>query len=74
MVIRCPDIKDCTDEEILETIGFPDADPLPGDDRNMPYFIVADDVFALSTWLMKPFSGKNLNNQQYIFKYRLSRA
>ena len=26
------------------TIGFPDANPLPGDDRAMPYFIVADDA------------------------------
>ena len=44
-----------------ETIGFPDTDPQPGDDRDMPYFIVADDAFALRTWLMKPFSGRNLN-------------
>ena len=26
------------------TISFPDADPLPGDDRDMPYFIMADDA------------------------------
>ena len=32
-----------------ETIGFPDADPLPGDDRDMPQFIVADDAFQLRT-------------------------
>ena len=37
------------------TIGFPDADPLPGDDKDMPYFILTDDVFAWRTWLMKPF-------------------
>ena len=47
-----------------ETIGFPD--PLPGDDRDMPYFIVANDTFALRTWLMKPFSGRNLNNEEHI--------
>ena len=56
------------------TIGFPDAEPLPGDDTDMPYFIVADDTLALRTWLMKPFSGRNLNDQQHIFNYRLSRA
>ena len=31
------------------TIGFPDADLMPGDDRDMAYFIVADDAFALRT-------------------------
>ena len=56
------------------TVGFPDADLLPGDDRDMPYFIVAVDAFALRPWLMKPFSCRNLNNQQHIFNYRLSRA
>ena len=54
--------------------GFPDGDLLPDDDRDMPYFIVADDAFALRTWLMTPFSGRNLNDQQRIFNYRLSRA
>ena len=28
---------------------FYDADPLPGDDTDMTYFIVADDAFALET-------------------------
>ena len=51
------------------TIGFPDADPLPGNDRGMPYFKMADDAFALRTWLMKPFSGRNLYDQQCIFNY-----
>ena len=31
------------------TMGFPNADPLPGDDKVMPYFIVVDDAFALRT-------------------------
>ena len=44
------------------TIGFPDADPLPGDDRDISY--LSDDAFTLRTWLMKPFSGRNLNDQK----------
>ena len=29
--------------------GFPHVDPLPGDDIDMPYFIVVDDAFASLT-------------------------
>ena len=56
------------------TVDFPDADLLSGDDRDMPYFIVADDTFTLMTWLIRRFSGRNLNDQHCIFNYRLSRA
>ncbi len=31
------------------TRPFPDPEPLPGDDRNMPYFFVADNAFQLRT-------------------------
>ena len=41
------------------TIGFPDADELQGDDRDTTYFIVADDVFALSTWFKAFFRQKS---------------
>ncbi len=47
-------------------------DPLPKDDRPMPYFILGDDAFALKTWLMKPFSQHNMTDEQRIFNYRLS--
>ena len=55
-------------------IGFPDAEPLPNDDKDMPYFIIGDDAFPLRTWLMKPFSRRNLDDPERIFNYRLSRA
>ena len=40
----------------LETgyIGFPPAEPVPNDDRDMPYLFIGDDAFALRTWMMKP--------------------
>ena len=56
------------------TIGFSAPDPLPGDDRRTGYFIVADDAFALRTWLMKPYASRNLTVFQRIFNYRLSRG
>jgi len=38
------------------------------------YVIVADDAFPLKTYLMKPYSRRNLTNSQRVFNYRLSRA
>ena len=68
--------NDCELKEALEdgSIGLPAPDPLPLDDRNIPYFIVGDDAFALRTWLMKPFSKRSLTDEERIFNYRLSRA
>ena len=55
-VFNCSELKQYIEEERL---GIPAAEPLPHDDRDMPYFIVvADDAFALRTWLMKPFSKR----------------
>ena len=49
--------------------------PLPGPILNKPtpYYIIGDDIFALKTWLMKPYSGKCTTDQN-VFNYRLSRA
>ena len=57
-----------------ETLNFPVPDAMPNDDKDMPYFIVGDDAFALKTWLMKPFSLRNMTRGQRIFNYRLSRG
>ena len=60
-------------QSIDENIGLPDADP-SGNDRDTKKFTVADDACALRIWLMKPFPGRNLNNKEHMFIYRLSRA
>jgi hypothetical protein len=56
------------------TIGFPAPEPLPNDDQDTPYFIVADDAFPLRTYMLKPYSQRYLSRTQRIFNYRLSRA
>lgn len=70
-VFNNSELKECIENN---TIGFPAPDPLPGDDRPMPYYIVADDAFALRTWMMKPFSKRLMTDCERIFNYRLSRA
>ena len=56
------------------TLGLPDPAPLPGDNRNSPYFFVGDDAFPLRTWMMKPYPHRYLEHEQEIFNYRCSRG
>ena len=39
----------------------------------LPYFLVGDDIFPLTEWLMRPFPGE-LTEVQKIYNYRISRA
>lgn len=70
-VFNISELKTQIDDEM---IGFPEPDPLPNDDKDMPYFMIGDDAFPLKTWMMKPFSRRNLTREETIFNYRLSRA
>ena len=75
----------CSDAQIFNTchlkrtiddgsIGFPDPAPITQGGRDVPYFILADDVFALKTWLMKPYGRRMLTNEERIANYRISRG
>ena len=55
-------------------LGFPPPEPLRGDDRDMPFFLVGDDAFPLRSWMMKPYSRRGMDHKERIFNYRLSRA
>ena len=55
-------------------IGFPDPAPITQGGRDVPYFILADDAFALKTWLMKPYGRRMLTREERIANYRISRG
>ena len=45
-------------------IGFPDPAPITHGGRDVPYFILADDAFALKTWMMKPYGSRMLTREE----------
>ena len=55
-------------------IGFPDPAPITQGGRDVPYFILADDAFALKSWLMKPYGRRMLTREERIANYRISRG
>ena len=66
----------CELKPLLEDgrIDFPQPEPLPHDDRPMPFFFIGDDAFHLKLWMQKPFSKQQMTDMERIFNYRLSRA
>ena len=52
----------------------PPPDILTETGYRLPYVLLGDDIFPLKPWLMKPFPGKNLSEEQRVYNYRLSRC
>ncbi|XP_072177059.1 uncharacterized protein [Diadema setosum] len=57
-----------------DSLGLPPAEPLPGDQVPVTYFLLGDDAFPLRSWLMKPLPLRNMTMEQRIYNYRCSRA
>ena len=75
----------CSDAQVFNHSAFkegmdngegniPDPRPLPNDDKPIPFYLIADDAFALAPWLMKPYSQRMLTKEERIYNYRISRA
>ncbi|RVE57693.1 hypothetical protein OJAV_G00218720 [Oryzias javanicus] len=59
-----------------ETLHVPPSAPLPGAPRlgPAPFAMVGDATFPLKTYLMTPYAAEDLDHDQEVFNYRLSRA
>ena len=60
------DVFDCN------RLRIPESESVNGVD--LPYVLVADEIFPLKPWLMKPFPGKEKPLEKEIFNYRLSQC
>ncbi len=64
-------LKEAVDQHV---IGFPPPDHMPDDDRDTPYFFVADNAFPLHTFMMKPYGRLGLEVPERIYNYQMSRC
>lgn len=55
-------------------MNVPAADEIYEESTKYPYVIVGDEAFPLSSYLMRPYSGKCELTEKKIYNYRLSRA
>lgn len=68
---NCQLYKDLAEQKL----HFPAPSILPGRQENVPFVFVADEAFAMSENIMKPYSGLHpKGTKERIFNYRLSRA
>ena len=57
-----------------DDLSIPSPTPLPYGSIRTPYVIVGDDAFALKSYMMKPYSQKDLTTEKSIYNYRHRRA
>ncbi|XP_063586006.1 uncharacterized protein LOC134763464 [Penaeus indicus] len=56
------------------TLNIPSDKPVSTNGDPLPFVFVGDEAFGLSTHMLRPYVGKNLQHKKKIFNYRLSRA
>ena len=58
-------------DQLPTQLGIPAASNYGS--RTLPYVLIGDDI-PLKPWLINPYPGKKLQEQQRVYNYRLSRA
>lgn len=56
------------------TINLPPPRPITNNNRPSPYFMLADDVFPIRTYLMKPYMRCDMTDAELITNYRILRG
>lgn len=51
-------------------LSLPADQPLPGTDRQIPYFFIGDGAFPLQRHIMKPYAQRDLSDEKRIYNYR----
>ena len=64
-------LKECFEDG---SIILPPPELMTNDNRPTPYFMLAGDAFALRTYLMKPYSRRDMTAAELITNYRISRG
>ena len=61
--------KACTLHAAIEArlVRMPLPEPIPNDDKFIPYNFIGDDAFAMKTRLIKPFSHHSQEVREMIF-------
>lgn len=54
------------------TLKISPLEDMPGHQTPVPYVVVANEAFGLKPWMMRPYSRTQLDNNKWIFNYRLS--
>ena len=59
----------------LNDINLSSATSLDGCNFDpLPYFLVGDEIFPLKTYLLRPYPGSSLTEEETVYNYRHSRA
>ncbi len=65
-IFNSSELRDCIENG---AIGLPADALVPNDDKPTPFFIIGDNAFPFHTYLMKPFSRRNMEMDEFIFNY-----
>jgi hypothetical protein len=72
-IYNASELKECLDSKD-NVLNMPAPSPLPGDDVDVPYFIIGDNAFGIQPYLMNPYPIRDMTYEERIYNYRLSRA